>query len=177
LTFNNNVTLAGTNTMKISHATVATNDVLNVTAPATLSLGGTLNITLLGGGFAAGDSFKLYMVPGGLSGTFSATNLPALGGGLGWVTTNLVNGILSIASVVNPNPTNITATVTGNTLTLSWPSDHTGWLLEVQTNAPGAGLNPNPAAWVPVPGSDSTNTESTTVDPGQGTVFYRMVLQ
>lgn len=104
-----------------------------------------------------------------------ATNLPVLGAGLAWVTTNLANGVLSVFATVNPNPTNITASVSGNTLTLSWPADHTGWRLLVQTNSVGSGLNPAANAWFTVPGSTSVNSESITVDPSQGTVFYRLV--
>jgi hypothetical protein len=40
----------------------------------------------------------------------------------------------------------------------------------------GAGLNPNPAAWVTVPNSTGVNTVNVTMDPAQGTVFYRLVL-
>jgi hypothetical protein len=77
---------------------------------------------------------------------------------------------------VNSNPTNITATVSGNVLTLSWPADHTGWTLQAQTNSLGAGLNPNPGAWFTVTGSTSVNTVNVTMDPAKGTVFYRLVL-
>ena len=176
LTFNNNVTLGGTSSFKVTHGSVATNDVLNVASTGTLTVGGTLNVTLLGGGFVAGDSFTLFNAPGGYSGTFSATNLPALGGGLGWDTRNLANGVLSVvAGAVNTNPTNITATVSGNTLNLSWPADHTGWRLLVQTNSAGSGLNTNPNAWFAVPGSDSVNSVSIPTDPKKGSVFYRLV--
>jgi len=175
LTFDNNVSLSGTNTMKVTHATVATNDVLNAVNSA-LTVDGTLNVALLGNSFAAGDTFKLYSAPAGLTVALTATNLPALPGGLGWDTTNLVNGVLHIIATVNSNPTNITASVSGNTLTLSWPADHTGWTLECQTNALSTGLNPA-GTWFTVPGSTSVNTESITMDPTKGTVFYRLVLQ
>lgn len=175
LTFDNNITLAGTNTMKVTHATVATNDVLNV-VNSTLTVGGTLNVSLLGSSFAAGDIFKLYNAPGGLTVALTATNLPALPGGLGWDTTNLVNGVLHIIATVNPNPTNIMVSMSGNMINLSWPADHTGWTLQVQTNSPGSGLNPNPGAWVTVPGSTSVNTENIPMDPAAGTVFYRLSL-
>lgn len=174
LTFDNNVTISGTNTMKITHATVATNDVLNV-VNSTLTVGGTLNVSLLGSSFAAGDTFQLYSAPAGLTVALTATNLPALPGGLGWDTTNLANGVLRLIAMVNTNPTNITASITGHTLNLSWPADHTGWRLLVQTNAPGAGLNPNPNAWFAMPGSTNVNNESIAIDPTQGNVFYRLV--
>ncbi len=173
LTFGNNVTLAGASTMKVSRVLGATNDVLNISG--TLVEGGTLNVTSLGGTYVAGDTFKLFTTTGAISGSFSATNLPALGGGLGWVTTNLANGILTVVNAVNTNPTNITALVSGNMLTLSWPADHLGWRLLVQTNSLAVGLNPNTNAWVAVPGSASVNSESITLDPNQGTVFYRLV--
>jgi hypothetical protein len=63
------------------------------------------------------------------------------------------------------------AVVNGNTLQLTWPADHTGWVLQSQTNAPGSGLSDN---WVTVSGSTSVNTVSFTIDPTQGSVFYRL---
>jgi len=47
----------------------------------------------------------------------------------------VTDGILRLAIGVNTAPTNITAVVSGNTLTLSWPADHTGWRLQAQTNS------------------------------------------
>jgi hypothetical protein len=63
------------------------------------------------------------------------------------------------------------ASVSGNALTLSWPADHTGWTLEVQTNDPFTGLSTN---WVPVVNSTATNTVNITVDSSQPAVFYRL---
>jgi hypothetical protein len=175
LSFSNSLALSGTNAMKVTHSMFAagpTNDVLNVRGA--LTLGGTLNVTLLGSFFAAGDTFKLYTASAGISGVFAVTNLPALPGGLGWDTTNLANGILHIIAVVNPNPTNLLFTRNAGNLMLSWPPDHTGWRLLVQTNPPGVGLNPNTNAWFTVPGSSSVNSENITINPAAGTVFYRM---
>ena len=130
---------------------------------------------ILGGNNLAGDSFTLFTASSGITGSFSATNLPVLAGGLGWVTTNLANGVLSIVATVNTTPTNIVATVTGTVLNLTWPTDHIGWRLQVETNSLGAGLNPSTNAWHTVPGSAAVNTENIPMDPTQGTVFYRMV--
>jgi hypothetical protein len=47
--------------------------------------------------------------------------------------------------------------------------------LLAQTNSTAVGLNPNTNAWVTVPGSASVNSENITMDPNQGTVFYRLV--
>jgi len=73
--------------------------------------------------------------------------------------------------VVNPNPTNLGKSVAGNQLTLSWPSDHTGWTLQTQTNSRNAGLS---GAWFDVSGSTVTNQMTMTIDPANPTVFYRL---
>jgi hypothetical protein len=79
---------------------------------------------------------------------------------------------LSAVSTVSTTPPTITRVVSGNNLTLSWPTDHTGWRLQVQTNAISIGLQGN---WVDVAGSTSVNTMNFTIDPANGSVFYRMV--
>ena len=76
-------------------------------------------------------------------------------------------------SSVNANPAPLTASFLGNSLSLSWPADHLGWYLQVQTNALGTGLGAN---WVDVPGSSSVTSESISIDPQNGAVFYRMSL-
>jgi hypothetical protein len=57
-------------------------------------------------------------------------------------------------------------------LNLVWPPDHTGWRLQAQTNPISVGLSNN---WVDVPGSTSVNSYSVTLNPANGTVFYRMI--
>jgi hypothetical protein len=47
---------------------------------------------------------------------------------------------------VATTPTTITAQLIANALKLSWPSDHTGWRLQVQTNEPCRGRRILPAA-------------------------------
>jgi len=76
--------------------------------------------------------------------------------------------------VMATNPTNITAQVTANTLKLSWPADHTGWRLQVQTNAVTQGLGTN---WVDVSGATVTNQMIIPINPASGSVFYRMINQ
>jgi hypothetical protein len=41
------------------------------------------------------------------------------------------------------NPTNLLATVTNSGLNVTWPADHWGWILQVQTNALSKGLGTN----------------------------------
>lgn len=70
------------------------------------------------------------------------------------------------------NPTNLTAVVSGNALTLSWPADHLGWRVQVQTNTWLAGLGTN---WVTLPGSDLVTSTNITINSANGAVFYRMI--
>jgi fibronectin-binding autotransporter adhesin len=172
LSHTDSVTLGGVCTLKVDRTSGATNDIISATG--TIAFGGALNVSLLGGALQAGDSFTLFKSTGGLSGAFTATNLPSPGPGLAWVTTNLGNGVLSVASTstVNTTPTNIVSSVSGGNLTLSWPGSHTGWTLQVQTNSRSVGLNTN---WYNVAGSALTNQVTVPVNPANPTVFFRLV--
>jgi autotransporter-associated beta strand protein len=170
LTVNNALTLLPGSTCRfeLDKTFGATNDQLLVTGA--LALGGTLTVTNLGGTLWAGDSFQLFTAASP-SGAFAATNLPPLPVGFLWQWTP-ANGTLSIYSTVALDPANINASLAGNACSLSWPSDHTGWRLQAQTNAVGAGLGTN---WADVPGSTTTNSMNLPVDPANGSVFYRLV--
>lgn len=173
LTITNAVNMSGTVTMKLDAAT-GTNDLL--TGAQAIVYGGTLNVTNLAGTLGAGQTFTLFSAAG-YSGAFIATNLPVLGAGMVWITTNLtVNGTISVVASVNTAPTNITALVMGGTnLVLSWPADHIGWGLQVQTNTLATGLNSSSNAWYSVPGSSGVNTVTNSIVTTNGVVFYRMV--
>jgi autotransporter-associated beta strand protein len=69
-------------------------------------------------------------------------------------------------------PTNIVFSVSGNTLSLSWPATHLGWILQSQTNALTPGLRP--ANWTDVPGSGSVTQSTITMNPANPTVFFRL---
>lgn len=60
----------------------------------------------------------------------------------------------------------------GQQFQFSWPADHIGWRLQVQTNASGAGLGTN---WVTVPGSTGTNVISVPLGEANSSVFFRLV--
>jgi cellulose 1,4-beta-cellobiosidase len=51
---------------------------------------------------------------------------------------------------VSPVSTNLAFGVHDGQLQLTWPQDHTGWHLQMQTNLPGTN-------WVAIPGVDATN--------------------
>jgi autotransporter-associated beta strand protein len=73
---------------------------------------------------------------------------------------------------ISLTPTNLISTFDGANLTLSWPSDHTGWRLQAQTNALSIGLATN---WVDVTGATTTNQVVVPVNAANGSVFFRLV--
>lgn len=168
LTVSSAVLQSGSTTLMELDKTAQTNDQLRVTGA--LTYGGTLSVTNVSGVISANDSFQLFSA-GTTSGAFGATNLPALNPGLAW-NFNPTSGVLSVFQTVATNPTNITYTASGGNLTLSWPADHTGWRLQVQTNAPNTGLGTN---WVDVTGSAATNIVAMPRDISHGSVFYRLI--
>ena len=169
LTVNNTLTLQGTTSLRIGkNGSVLTSD--QVAGISTVNYSGSLIITTNGTtALAAGDSFPLFSATTHNGNFTSIVGSP--GAGLGYV---FANGVLSVVTTVATNPTNITVSVSGGTLTLSWPADHIGWTLQAQTNNATTGLVTNASAWFDVPGSSSVNSVSVPVDPTKPTVFYRM---
>jgi autotransporter-associated beta strand protein len=172
-TLSNSLTLPAGSMTKIEISktgTVTTND--TVVGLTSLSCGGTITVTNIGTtALAAGDTFKIFSA-GSFSGMFAATNLPALNNGLAWSNQLATAGTLAVISVVSTVPTNISWSVSGMNLTLSWPADHTGWRLEAQTNSLNSGLGTN---WFTVSDSAATNQIILPVITTNGGVFYRLV--
>jgi autotransporter-associated beta strand protein len=169
LTLNGRLTLqTGSRTVMELDKSLGTNDQL--ICGTALTYGGTLNVTNFAGARQAGDNFKLFTAPS-YAGAFSATNLPPLAAGLVWRFTP-TNGTLTVVQSVAMNPTNLTVRVRGSSFDLSWPSDHTGWRLQSQTNPPGVGLGTN---WVNVTDSAFTNFFTIPLERTNGSVFYRLI--
>lgn len=167
LTVSNTVTLqsGSTNFFEINRTNAPNSDKLTANS---IVGGGTLTVTNLGStNFVAGDTFTLFS--SAVSG-FSAMNLPPLPLGKFWINRVAIDGTLVIGAV-NIAPTNIVSAVAGNQLILSWPADHQGWRLQVQTNSLSIGLGTN---WVTVAGSTTTNQIILPVNPASGSVFYRL---
>lgn len=147
LTVTNNVNLNGTTVMEVQ-SSPSTNDRLR-SITGTITYGGTLVVTNLTP-ITGANTYQLFQ--GALAGSFASIILPPLPG-VTWNTANLnVNGTITAVQTVNPTPINLSFSLTGNGLDISWPGDHTGWRLEGQTNR----------AIVPF-------------NPANGTVFYRLV--
>jgi hypothetical protein len=116
-----------------------------------------------------------------LIGTFTAPstdvaiqqNLPFNNGGPALGNMNAVVVRTLTSQTINPDPAtlNFNATVTGQTLNLSWSLDHQGW--QLYTNAVGLSATDS---WFPVPGSASVTSESITIDPSKANVFFQLRL-
>jgi len=123
---------AGSTTrMELSKST-ATCDQLAVTG--TLSLGGNLVVTNLGGTLAAGDSFTLFQATN-FNGTFSSVSLPTLQSGLTWNTSGLTSGTIKVDSLAT--------TYAGWSTGFSFPSGKGG----PTQDADGDGM-PNSIEWL-----------------------------
>jgi len=164
-TINTNLTLAGTLAVDVSKTAGTCDRLVGI---SNVVYGGTLFATNLAGTLNIGDSFTLFSAATH-SGNFAAiTGTP--GTGKQW-SFNPTSGVLSVIIGIPTNPVPITASVSGKTLTLTWPADHTGWILQTQTNTLAAGLYTN---WVDVAGSAGSSTNVITINPGNPTVFFRL---
>jgi len=134
---------------------------------------------------ANGYNLKRSLVTGGPY-TVIATNLPSLM----FTNTGLLNGtnyyyVIAATNSVGESSNSFQVTVrpvsavppqldwgvNAGQLQLSWPGDHTGWILQVQTNAPGQGLG---AAWTSLPQSMSANQYMVPIETDIGSLFYRL---
>jgi autotransporter-associated beta strand protein len=162
------LTLGGHATMRINKTGgFPTSDL--IAGVSTLNYGGTLVISNISTDpLIPGDAFTLFSAttPVGNFGSIIATSP---GPGLGY-SFEPTTGVLSVIGVAD-NPTNITFSVIGSTLSMGWPEDHRGWILQSQTNSTSVGLSSN---WIDISGSGSVTNMSFTIDPANPTVFYRL---
>lgn len=176
LTMNSDLTLqpGSTNVVRVNKGVTVAND--TVAGLISVNMGGTLVINNIGNPLAGGDAIQLFSASSGYNGNF-ANIIPATpGSSLTWDASTLnIDGKLRVLSSGPPTtPTNIVASLSGNLLTLSWPSNYTGWTLQGQTNPPGVGLTTN---WQDVPGSTATNVVVIPDATTNGSGFFRMILK
>lgn len=173
LTISNNATLQGTLLMDVSRTGSPTHDSLVVNG--TFTAGGILAVTNVGTTLQAGDSFQLFAAGvSGFAGYALQTTDSVNKVKYTWNNTVASNGRVTVASVtplIPTTPTNMTYSVNGGKLTLTWPSDYTGWTLQSQTNSNTIGISNN---WVDVVGSTTNNTMVIDILPDVGNVFFRM---
>lgn len=89
------------------------------------------------------------------------------------------NGISSdpfslVVSSVNTARTNIVALVSGTNLNISWPADHIGWRLVMQTNHLSTGVSGNTNDWGTVANSAGTNFVSLPLDRTKAAAYFRL---
>jgi hypothetical protein len=167
LTIQNTLTLGtGSTNRFVVNATANTAD--EVIANSVI-YAGTLIATNISGTLTTSASFTIFSA-GTHSGNFSAI-AGSPGPGLAW-SFNSANGVLSVITGVATNPTNITFSASGGNLYLSWPANHLGWNLQVQTNTVAHGIGTN---WFTVPNSDAVDATNFPIVPANGTVFYRLM--
>jgi fibronectin-binding autotransporter adhesin len=165
---------SGTTIMEFDSVNNTITPVINCSG--SLTVNGTGTVKIIGtNSLIAGNIYPLITANGGITGSGGFTlSLPP------GITANLVtNGgntialnVTSIASPINTNPTNITISVSGGNLTLSWPADHTGWRLQVQTNSLNVGLSTN---WFTVANSTNVNSVVVPINPANASVFYQLI--
>ncbi len=141
LNFSNSLTLSGTVLMELNRASNPNTDLISAT---TLTYGGTLTVTNLGGALQLGDSFKLFS--GTISGAFVATNLPPITAtNFYWDTSKLNSqGIIAVALKTAATPTILSPAWDGTNLTFQVDSQ-AGYDYMLQAT-------PQlwPASWTPV---------------------------
>jgi fibronectin-binding autotransporter adhesin len=173
LTVSAAASLQGTTYIEIDKAQGQTCD--KIVATGGIVPGGTLFVTNINANptyaLANGDVFPLFTAGFYFPGSF-VLDPPTPGPGLVWDTSTLYSdGKLRVVATVNPIPGYITNSVSGDQMTLSWSEDRIGWYLE--TNAVDVA---NPSYWFILPGSETSNQVTITIDPATPKVFFRMVL-
>jgi len=165
LTINGNITLASgsTNTFTVNGTTLANSSVI---AGGAVTYGGVLNI-VPSGSFTAGQTFTLFSGAGATSASSFASISGNPGSGLAF---SFTNGVLSVVTTGPSGPATITNSISGSTLTMTWPAGQ-GWKLQMQTNSLTQGLGTN---WVYI-SDGSISSTNITINPAKPTVFYRLV--
>ena len=169
------VNALGTNTITIGAqgALQTTYDIVNTNGALVLN-GGRMYLT-------QNDTFWSVSIYGNSlsAGTYSyatlaasyPTNFPAtwtpLNGALS--ATSPSGSITVLGSTIASYSTNILFTVSGNTLVLTWPATHLGWI--AQSNSVSLA---NTNFWFDITGSQSGTSLNVTMNPGLTNVFYRL---
>jgi fibronectin-binding autotransporter adhesin len=173
LTVNNSVTFEsdGAAVMEINRTAGQNADLLSATSVA---YGGSLTVTNIGPNLQAGDTFHLFN--GTISGTFAATNLPALfSTNLFWDTSLLNSGIIKVSSNTAPTPTITSPSVSGANFTLQVASSQKGFNYVLQATPALA-----PATWTNIytnAGTGGTLNFTNLITPGNPQQFFRISVQ
>lgn len=167
LTMNGNLTLMGNLAVVLNKSLSASNNFCNLSGTLINTGTGTVTITNAGPSLAVGDKFTLFNQP--LVSGNAMTIVPPSG-------TTFTNKLASDGSIqvltvstIASYPTNITVSVSGNTMTLSWPQTHAGWI--AQSNSVNL-VNTN--YWLDIPNSQNGTSLNVTINHSLTNVFYRL---
>jgi len=177
LTVSGNVTLGGTLVPNLNRTNTPSN-CSKLASSGSITYGGTLGVTNVGPKLQVGDVFQLFTgANAGFTGYALQTNDVPNNAVYVWSNSVAADGKITLTNVsylVSPFPTNITVSVSGTNVALSWPLDHKGWMLQAQTNSLAIGLSTN---WANVPNSTLTNVVFIPMIKTNGAVFYRLTGQ
>jgi autotransporter-associated beta strand protein len=151
-TYNGNTTVKA-GTLELVLASLATNSTVSVSNGAALKLD-----------IASTNRVGALVLNGAPQspGIYNSNNVPSYITG---------PGSLIVPSLIASNPTNILFSVSNGKMSLSWPADHLGWILQQQTNSMRVGLGTN---WVDVAGSGNITSTNISLNSTNPTVFYRL---
>jgi len=141
-----------------------------MTTTSDLVVGGTVNIGA-GAGFT-NDTYTVFSYSGNLTwNSPSFGTVPPPPYQFTWDTNTF--GQVKLVATLPPSLElpDVSWQVVGDQLQVGWPSDHVGWSLQIQTNAPGEGLGTN---WITVLGSSTSNQFNLPIDPNNASMFLRL---
>ena len=137
-------------------------------ATGSITFGGDLSVTNLGGTLTAGDVFKVFDAPS-IQGSFASIELPTLSTSLLWDTTALIrDGTLR----VTPRPPQFYPVAVNNGSLLLQVDTWTGLTYELQSSEK-LGVD---AQWTVIsttPGTGSPLNVSLPIDPNKSSSYYR----
>jgi hypothetical protein len=178
-TVSNLLSLQGATYISLNKSLAQSNTIVNIitvgTTNVTANTGSSLVVSNLGPALVAGDAFYVFNQGVTNGNLVSITSGFTLASGLVLSNYLAVDGSIKVVQTINQIPGPIQFSVSGNTLTLSWPTN-SGWTLQAQTNALSVGLSTNSANWFDVPNSSLVTTTNITINRTNPAVFYRLRL-
>jgi fibronectin-binding autotransporter adhesin len=165
LTINNNLTLGGNVAARVNRAGFVSDKTI-VSGVLTNIGSGIITVTNLGAALQAGDTFALFS-----KAVSNSVALVVSGAGVNWTNKLAVDGTIAVLSIITTTPPYLTNSITGSVLNFSWGAGYLGYHMEVQTNSLSTGLGTN---WVTVPGTTTVTATNFTINPANGSVFYRL---
>ncbi len=166
LTFNSDLSIGGNMAIEVDKSLASSNDLAVVNGSLNNTGTGTLTVANLGPALSVGDKFTLFSKAVG-----NGSALTVTGAGATWQNDLASDGSITVltVSLVNPNPPVMQVSVSGNSLSLAWPTN-LGWTL--QTNSVGLTATNQ---WFSYPGSEAITNVNITINPGKTNVFFRMI--